>query len=818
VSFDLDTIINEELEYVRAEFAAQEDCATRVLVNLEMAPKFRGANSIIQEYKGENDHNGTVEFVLAGPAETGKTWAALWLLDRLCRENAREELVLARKIQSTIWGTVLVTWKRIQALREKMGQEQAAPYGGEKPEFYDYPNGSRLWVGGMDNPQKILSGERGAIYFNQAEEFELKDWETCLSRATGRGSKMNPPLLFGDANPGPEDHWILKRPQIKLFKSRHVDNPSLYDDAGELTEQGTRTMATLKSLTGIRYQRLYLGEWVGAEGLFFEEWDDDLHTCEPFKIPADWPIWGAFDHGFAHNTAFGLFTQHQDVIYMIAEHVRNKWLAPPHCKAIRRQVEIAGVPFARLRQIAAGHDVFQRRADSEGKTIEEQYRDAVDPDTGERIGIRGFEKATLDRPAGAKELLELLGNREAGIKPRLKVFRQRCPRTIATMKRMVTDPKDAEDVLKADTDANGAGGDDCFIAGTLIETSNGSIPIEQISVGDLVLTRAGYRKIRAVWDSRKLSTVLRATFSNGRHLTGTPNHPFFVQGYGWRCMDALRYGDIMSPLWGNQHRSRRPSSSTAYPFEDTQNLSTQIIESIIRQARSILSRAWAISMWKSGNRFTDQFLLDTISTIKTRIHSITQLTTLNALIPSLISKSTGRPEKCAPQSRFEIAESGPHFLRAQQIGIGQMRAGLGMFRWQKLSGRKKNLLVTLASNAGILSNLLKRARFDFVRTSAKLNGGEIQGLTIFRNLASDAERSLIQTNTTSCDFAQENAAALRLVDLVEVGKADTFALHVGEQHEYYANGVLVKNCYDMIRYGVMAKRKGANFRVSTHQT
>lgn len=426
------------------------------------APKFRGSNRLIQSYTGEPGYVGTVEFILAGPAETGKTWAALWRLDQLLRENPGEQFVLARKIQSTIWGTVLVTWKRIQELRGQLGDAPAVAYGGEKPEFYDYPNGARLWVGGMDNPQKILSGERGAIYFNQAEEFTLQDWETCLSRATGRGSKMRPPMLFGDANPGPEDHWILKRPQIKVFHSKHVDNPSLYEEDGTITEQGKRTMATLQSLTGIRYRRLCLGEWVGAEGLFFEEWDDDLHTCESFDIPADWPIWGAFDHGYAHNTAFGLFTQHQGVIYQIAEHVQNKWLAPPHCKAIRRQVERAGVAFSRLRQIAAGHDVFQRRADSEGKTIEEQYRDAIDPDTGAKIGIVGFEKATLDRVAGAKELLELLGNHDAGIKPRLKIFRDRCPRTIATMKRMVTDPRDAEDVLKVDSDMNGEGGDDCY--------------------------------------------------------------------------------------------------------------------------------------------------------------------------------------------------------------------------------------------------------------------------------------------------------------------------------------------------------------------
>lgn len=425
-------------------------------------PTFRGSNLLIQSYTGEPGHVGTVEFVLAGPAETGKTFAALWRLDELLRLNPGENFVLARKIQSTIWGTVLVTWKRIQELRGQLGDAPATPYGGEKPEFYTYPNGARLWIGGMDNPQKILSGERGAIYFNQAEEFTLQDWETCLSRATGRGSRMNPPLLFGDANPGAEDHWILKRPQIRVFHSLHVDNPSLYDDDGNVTEQGRRTMATLQSLTGIRYRRLYLGEWVGAEGLFFEEWDAaGLHTCEPFEIPGDWPIWGAFDYGYAHNTAFGLFTQDNDgMIYLIGEHVQHKWLPPAHCKAIRRLAERCGIAWHRVKPIVAGHDVFANKGDREGKTIAQQYAEAKDPKTGEAIGIR-FEKATIDRVTGAQELLSRLGNAEAGIKPTLKIF-DTCKKTIGTMTRMVCDPNDPEDVLKVDADMNGEGGDDCY--------------------------------------------------------------------------------------------------------------------------------------------------------------------------------------------------------------------------------------------------------------------------------------------------------------------------------------------------------------------
>ena len=349
------------------------------------------------------------EWILSGPSETGKTWACLWRLDSLLRETPRAQAALARKTRNTINSTVLVTFRRIQELRDALGAAPALPYGGKNPDWFDYPNGSRLWIGGLDDPNKILSSERDWIYINQAEELSLEDWEYLLTRCTGRGAVTKTPMVFGDCNPGAEDHWILKRETLKLFHSYHEDNPSLFDEEGNKTEQGERTMATLDSLTGVRKARLRYGKWVGAEGLFFEEFDEELHTCEPFEIPGDWPIWGAFDYGFKHPTAFGLLTEDNDgVIYLIGEHVRNKWLAAAHCKAIQDLMKKLEIEPDRVTRIVAGHDCFQVRGAKDGKTIADHYAEALDPETGEEIGLL-FERATVDRVTGAQELLTRLG-------------------------------------------------------------------------------------------------------------------------------------------------------------------------------------------------------------------------------------------------------------------------------------------------------------------------------------------------------------------------------------------------------------------------
>jgi PBSX family phage terminase large subunit len=252
------------------------------------APTFRGAAARAQTIDAH-------EWMLAGPSETGKTWAALWRLDQLLTTTRQAQGALIRKIAADIGPTVLRTYKKVIE-RSRSG---ARPYGGEKPEWYDYPNGARLYVGGMDRPGKVLSGERDFVYVNQAEELSLEDWETLTTRTTGRGAVTDTPMLFGDCNPGPPAHWIINRPSLTVLHSTHEDNPSLYDDGGALTPQGVRSMRILDNLTGVRKKRLRLGLWVAAEGTVYD-FDRAVHLIDPFPIPPEWTRMRAIDFGYTN--------------------------------------------------------------------------------------------------------------------------------------------------------------------------------------------------------------------------------------------------------------------------------------------------------------------------------------------------------------------------------------------------------------------------------------------------------------------------------------------------------------------------------------
>jgi len=259
---------------------------------------FRGAALALQTLDAP-------EVVISGPSETGKTVAVLSRLDRIARQYPGAQITIARKVYETVVGTVQQTWeKRVIA----GGYSSIVRFGGEKAAWYDYPNGSRVWLGGMDNPDKILGGERDIIFPNQAEQFSLADWEYLVTRATGRAGNVPFAQVVGDANPAGSYHWILQRPRLKLLESRHVDNPALYDDDGNLTEQGRRTLEALQSLTGARKQRLFYGKWSQSEGAVYgqEFSSDNLTDDEP---DPDLPIELAADDGYNPDPRAILFIQ-----------------------------------------------------------------------------------------------------------------------------------------------------------------------------------------------------------------------------------------------------------------------------------------------------------------------------------------------------------------------------------------------------------------------------------------------------------------------------------------------------------------------------
>ena len=89
----------------------------------------------------------------------------------------------------------------------------------------------------------------------------------------------------------------------------------------------------------------------------------------------------------------------------------------------------------------------------------------------------------------------------------------------------------------------------CFVAGTLVTTEDGQEPIEEIEVGDKVLSEeetTGEVAVKTVTETYVNETdELIHIGVNGETISATPTHPFYVDKLGWTLARSLRAGDVL---------------------------------------------------------------------------------------------------------------------------------------------------------------------------------------------------------------------------------------------------------------------------------
>ncbi len=241
------------------------------------------------------------ESLIHGPAETGKTFAMCLKIHLCACKYPGSTHAIIRKTQTSCYNTVVRTFMD-KILGRDVNDWPCEAYGGvNKPERFNYRNGSTVYIGGIDKASKILSAEFDLIAVNQTEELSLSDWETCTTRTTGRAGNMPYSQTIGDANPAWPTHWMYSRESLKMHYSEHRDNPALYDQqTGDITRQGEHTMSVLEALTGLRRIRLLEGKPAQAEGVIYGEYHPGVHLIDRFDIPGDWLRFRSIDFGYTN--------------------------------------------------------------------------------------------------------------------------------------------------------------------------------------------------------------------------------------------------------------------------------------------------------------------------------------------------------------------------------------------------------------------------------------------------------------------------------------------------------------------------------------
>lgn len=281
-------------------------------------------------------HDRRSEVLLSGPAGTGKSRACLEKLHAVMLANAGARGLIVRKVRDTLSSTGLVTWREHVAA-EALALGVVVFYGGSasEPPQYRYANGSRIMIGGMDKPTKVMSSEYDMIYVQEAIELTTTDWENLTTRL--RNGKVSFQQLIADTNPAEPTHWLYQRTRCgatAMLASRHEDNPTLF--AGdEPTERGAAYLAKLDALTGVRFERLRHGRWVAAEGLVYEDYRPDVHHRAIADPPHDWVRYWSVDFGYTNPFVLQCWAVDPDGrAYLYRELYRTKRLVEDHARDI----------------------------------------------------------------------------------------------------------------------------------------------------------------------------------------------------------------------------------------------------------------------------------------------------------------------------------------------------------------------------------------------------------------------------------------------------------------------------------------------------
>jgi hypothetical protein len=277
------------------------------------------------------------EVVLDGPAGTGKSVAALFRLHLACLQHPGIRCLIVRKTAVSLGSTTLVTYEN-KVAKEAIGERVVRWYGGSQKEAaaFRYSNGSRIVVGGLDKPEKIMSSDYDLVFADEATELVVDDWEAILTRL--RNAALPWQQVIAACNPAHEQHWLNQRANqggMVRLTSRHRDNPAYVNTDGTFTERGAAYFEILNKLTGVRKLRLVDGRWASAEGVIYEQWDDAVHLVDRFPIPDHWTRWWVVDFGYTHPFVLQCWAEDPDGrLYLYREIFHTGRLVEDHAKQI----------------------------------------------------------------------------------------------------------------------------------------------------------------------------------------------------------------------------------------------------------------------------------------------------------------------------------------------------------------------------------------------------------------------------------------------------------------------------------------------------
>jgi hypothetical protein len=196
------------------------------------------------------------------------------------------------------------------------------------------------------------------------------------------------------------------------------------------------------------------GKWDGVIGSHFEEdWNPDIHVCEKFRIPADWPIFRACDWGFASMGTVGYFAlSPNNTLYMFYEITFRKKDAEYVAKEILKPFEVRNKLWnhkkdeSKLNASVGGGPCDNQLWEERGSSYKTKYQQMADN------GIVWQKADKRSREANCQTFQERLRGHQGGTREPGIVFFSNCVNSTKTIPAMETDPNNLEQPKKGGSD------------------------------------------------------------------------------------------------------------------------------------------------------------------------------------------------------------------------------------------------------------------------------------------------------------------------------------------------------------------------------
>lgn len=365
-----------------------------------------------------------------------------------------------------------------------------------------------------------------------------------------------------------------------------------------------------------------------------------------------------------------------------------------------------------------------------------------------------------------------------------KIDVNRCPTTTRGLRGQYRYPSKDEPGFGNDQPLKGSlceHVDHCFVAGTMIETDIGSVPIERVRAGMRVLTRQGWR---VVTGSGKTGFDVEVWTMRAGHyaLTGTAGHPIWTEESGWKPLAHLMQCDTMITCEPNAWNTKARFTA------DIPNQSGAQIVSISRITSPIF-------ITKSGEITADQFQKGATSTTTTKTQETTRSET------SFCARQKNMPPTTGQQSeQRRLGEDYSNRIISPPSGTEAKRASNGTDHTQNNSSLEHSPAPRdSATTADLTTQSSDQLASCHSRDSVPINASQPPG--------EKQEPTTRIANASNAEILSESITTARRKIAVESversGVAEVYNLTVEGVHEYFANGILVHNCMDSLRYAII---------------